>query len=539
VNRVAFAFGAVALVLGGCNRTVGTLFLSFVTSPKTNERPLPEDAALDDLTIEVRVEGPGIGVRRESFAASEDDLVVPGVDVGRDRIFTVTARNVGGDDIARARSLPQDVTGDDDSLLMYFALVGRSSEAYSRMRAPRFRHTATPLPDGRVLIAGGGSRKVLDALADPIIGDSFVVAADPVTYAEIFDPTRGSIVTNPVACVEGLPQPLCLFCPRMTHVAGVDLDGSPLLAAGEWGERNCRSPVERFSQGRFEPGTNTALSLAEAAAFPTPEGVVVAGGLDLIDGTPSSRAALVGGDGEHELDSGLWRARYAASAAPLPAGGGVVLGGFISRPPLGTPPDCSCVDDERPPDDPCSRTDCRTRGLSEADATDSIEVYDPGSRTFEELGATLTAPRAYATATALPDGRVVIVGGLGNIGTVGGQKLPVTSIEIFDPARGEACEVGQLLIGRWMHAAFATNDGRLVLTGGYEGDAGVVSETITVIPIRSGCSPIGLVDFVPEGLSLRRAGHTATPLANGAVLLAGGVTGDGSVTDTLDVLWLE
>lgn len=536
MSRVALALGAAALVLGGCNRNVGTLLLSFLTSPKTDERPLPEGSPLDDMTIEVRVEGPGIGVRRESFAAGEDDLVIPGVDVGRDRIFTVTARNVGGGDIARARSLPQDITGDDDVLFMYFARVGRSSEAVTRMRSPRFRHTATPLPDGRILIAGGGSRKVLDALADPIIGDSFVVAAEPVAYAEIFDPTSGRVVTNPEACVVGLNQPLCLRCPRMTHVAGVDPDGSPLLAAGE---PDCTFSVERFAQGRFQPGTNAALSLAEAAAFPTPEGVVVAGGLDLIDGTPSSRAALVGGDGEAELDSSLSRARYAASAAPLPGGGGVVLGGFISRPPLGSPPDCSCLDDERPPDDPCSRTDCRTRGLGEADATDSIEVYDAASRTFEELGATLAVPRAYATATALPDGRVVIVGGLGNIGGVGGQKLPVTSIEIFDPERGEACEVGQLNIGRWMHAAFATNDGRLVLTGGYEGDSGVVSGTITVIPIGSGCFPIGVVSFVPEGLSLRRAGHTATPLANGAVLLAGGVTGDGTVTDTLDVLWLE
>jgi len=528
------------MALCGCNRTVGTIFLSLVTSPKVEERPLPEDAAAANLTIEVRVEASDIGVLRERqpYAGRETELLVPGVDVGDDRVFTVTARNADGDDVARARSLPFDLTGDDETLVLYLGLVGRSSRAALGMTTPRFRHTATPLPDGRVLLVGGGRERVRDVVDGVVVRDTFVVPRDAVDYAEIFDPTFGGVVTNPEACRPGLNQPLCLRCARMALVAGVDVDGSPIVGGGEVdGDAECARPVERFDRGRFDVGTDVEdFDLAESAAFETHDGLVIAGGLDPDTGEPSRRALLVGGGRTSAVELELGHARYAAAAAALEDGGGVVIGGFVEPPPRGTPPDCTCVEE------PCSTTDCRSRGTGPLAVTRSIERFDPETHSFETIDDVLVEPRAYATATPLADGRVVVVGGLGELSLVGGQRLPTPRVEVVDPQTGASCEVGTLGEagqGRWLHAAYATADGRVIVTGGYEGTAGIVAETILVLRIQPGCQPIVSPLLVTGGLSTPRAGHTVTPLENGAVLIAGGATSDGSVTDTLEVLWLE
>jgi hypothetical protein len=146
--------------------------------------------------------------------------------------------------------------------------------------------------------------------------------------------------------------------------------------------------------------------------------------------------------------------------------------------------------------------------------------------------------RAYATATPLPDGRVLIVGGLGAINTVGGVKLPLTSIELYDPATDETCEVGQIEEPRWLHAAYATPDGRVVIAGGYTGNFGVLADNLVVLSLRAGCGRNNVASTVVGGIR-GRAGHTITPLGNGAVLIAGGATVDDSVTDSMEVLWLD
>jgi hypothetical protein len=73
--------------------------------------------------------------------------------------------------------------------------------------------------------------------------------------------------------------------------------------------------------------------------------------------------------------------------------------------------------------------------------------------------------RGFATATRLPDGRVLEVGGFGNGGDLGGA-------EIFDPRTGRWSSVGAMATPRGEAAAAPLPGGRVLIAGGqrYTGD---------------------------------------------------------------------
>ena len=74
--------------------------------------------------------------------------------------------------------------------------------------------------------------------------------------------------------------------------------------------------------------------------------------------------------------------------------------------------------------------------------TSSAKIYDPASGTFAPTG-NMTRARSAHSATLLPDGRVLIAGGLGPLGSTKSGDCPLpsscgqlTSAEIYDPSRG-------------------------------------------------------------------------------------------------------
>lgn len=134
---------------------------------------------------------------------------------------------------------------------------------------------------------------------------------------------------------------------------------------------------------------------------------------------------------------------------------------------------------------------------------------DP-SAAAQSLGqvATLRNARSVHTATTLPSGQVLIVGGM----TDGGGSL--ADVELFDPARNTVHDMASLGEGRASHTATALGDGRVVVGGGYNGSYLTSLEILDPATRR----------FSPAG-SLReaRSGHTATLLRDGRILFAGGV----------------
>ncbi|MDP6454136.1 MAG: kelch repeat-containing protein, partial [SAR202 cluster bacterium] len=105
-------------------------------------------------------------------------------------------------------------------------------------------------------------------------------------------------------------------------------------------------------------------------------------------------------------------------------------------------------------------------GLSSMDnITASAEVFDPASATWTQTGS-MSSPRAFHRATLLPDGRALVTGGVSD---VRGLTLSPAAAEAYDPATGQWESVSSMKARRFMHTATRMLDGRVLVAGGTEG----------------------------------------------------------------------
>jgi hypothetical protein len=161
---------------------------------------------------------------------------------------------------------------------------------------------------------------------------------------------------------------------------------------------------------------------------------------------------------------------------------------------------------------------CTSAGCGGTPQGGQTDVYDPATRAFTP-GSTLVQARAGHTATALADGRVLIAGGFPDEG-----RPPLSGVEIFDPATNRFTTTGSMLAARGSHTATRLADGRVLVVGGFTGST-LLAQTEIFDPSTGRFT-------AAAPLPQPRAAHAATALAGGTVLVVGGEVGRSLITDT-------
>jgi Kelch motif len=298
------------------------------------------------------------------------------------------------------------------ALLVPSGAIGAGSGSFgptASLGTPRYGPATAPLPDGRVLVAGGW--------------------AGPGTFlstAEVFDPATGTFSPTGNMTVR-----------RALAVAAPLPDGRVLVAGGYDGTGGV---LYRATAEVFNPATGTfsaagigvmASPRAAAVAAPLPDGrVLVAGGH--AGGAPFASAEIFN-PATNSFDPAagpMTSPRERAAAAALPDGQVLVAGGYSGSQPL----------------------------LS------SAEVFDPQTNTFSAEGiGSMGIARLGPAAAPLPDGRVLVAGGDVNDGK---------SAEVFNPTTNSfsSAGIGPLSTGRELPGAARLPDGRVLVAGGAGAD---------------------------------------------------------------------
>jgi hypothetical protein len=184
------------------------------------------------------------------------------------------------------------------------------------------------------------------------------------------------------------------------------------------------------------------------------------------------------------LTGALTAARYAHTATLLPNGMVLVVGGFGDT------------------------SDCQGVGVQ---AQNTAELYNPDKGSFSMTG-NMSFPRGGHTATLLMDGKVLVAGG-GDQG-VGGKGS--ASAELYDPSTGAFSQTGSMAVARFRHTATLLPDGRVLIVGGVPTDSAIPTSTAEIYDPATG-------SFTSTGgMNTAREEHTATLIAGGKVLIVGG-----------------
>jgi hypothetical protein len=277
--------------------------------------------------------------------------------------------------------------------------------------------SASPLPDGTVLIAGGED------------------GANNLNTAEIYDPTTQTFTALANTMTKARVGATAGLLPPTVS----DPDGHVIIAGGDGlAGGDLYDPVTQTfaagNEGPAQPRTSGAGAVIDGG-----NEMLIAGGITEFYFEDTGELYNRANDTYFALGATLSSERYLLpAAAPLPGGGVLVVGGL------------SALNDF---------------------PMISADIYDPTTESFTEATGRMSVAREAPLAAPLPDGRVLVAGGF-NGDTVN------RSAEIYDPTTQTFTPVGtlpdqQMSIPRYAAVAAPLPDGTVLIAGGqtsYSGD---------------------------------------------------------------------
>jgi hypothetical protein len=283
---------------------------------------------------------------------------------------------------------------------------------------------------------------------------------------------------------------------RSGHTATLLSDGTVLITGGE-GQTGILSSAERFDPSTltFSPHPNSLTaprSEHTATLLPNAEALLVAG--KDVQGISFTAELFHPATGLFSaLSNNLTNLRSGHTATQLLDGRVLIAGGAD-----GTQ---------------------AAQGNMEAFDPRAVDLFDPTTGVFTSLANALNIPRAGHTATLLPDGKVLILGGSNAAGIL-------ASAELYDPASGQFTLLTNTMTSpRSGHTATLLPNGKVLILGGRDA-TGLLASAELFDPATQMFTPSD------RGLLKGRFNHTATLLPDGEILIAGGEESAGPTAHT-------
>jgi len=270
------------------------------------------------------------------------------------------------------------------------------------MTTPRTHHTATLLLNGKVLITGG---------TDPTRPGSYSASAS----AELFDPNTGTFTATGNMTTRHVSGSATLLADgRVLITGGNVVDDGTGAFTNLWSVAELYDP----STGTFTATGNMVRPQAGNTSTLLNSGKVLISGtcqdwFDIDADAEGDRPELYDPVTGTFSAAGAKKTRWCSGPVILLANGQVLVAG-------------------------------------------TAELYDPGNDTFNPTGRRMTYGFYGSTATLLPNGRVLVVGGTGDFGT------PPNG-EVYDPSTGQFTAAENMIRARaWGHTATLLSDGTVL-----------------------------------------------------------------------------